>query len=168
MTSLRQTSLLKETRIIYCADSSTFIDLNRRGHPIDTFPTLWGNIDMLIDNGRIIAPKESLRELAVGDDQLFRWAKARKKLFIAPDEAHQDALRQIMSKFPNCIKTGTTGVFADPWVVALAVVNECTVLTYEKSEPNNPNSNKIPDICNAFGVKCMHPFDMMRVEGWKF
>jgi len=64
----------------YVIDSSSLIELNRR-YPIDVFPTLWKNMDKLIEKGFLISHKEVLKEISVMDDSLKKWAKKQKKFF---------------------------------------------------------------------------------------
>ena len=51
----------------YVIDSSSLIELNRR-YPIDVFPTLWKNVEDLINDGSLISHKEVFKEISVMDD----------------------------------------------------------------------------------------------------
>ena len=64
----------------YVIDSSSLIELNRR-YPIDVFPTLWKNMEKLIEKGHLISHKEVLKEISIMDDSLKKWAKQQKKFF---------------------------------------------------------------------------------------
>lgn len=165
--SPRQASLLGNTSLpTYCADTSAFIQLSRRSHPMESYPRLWMKLKELIEMDRIIAPREILKELEREDDDIFHWVKASKRMIVPCDEEQQLALRKILDCFPNCIKSGITSGFADPWVVAMAMVYSATVLTFEV--PSGGGGNKIPDMCKRFGVAYMSPYEMIKEEGWKF
>jgi hypothetical protein len=52
---------------------------------------------------------------------------------------------------------------ADPFIVSHALAHQLTVVTLEKRN-NDPNQVKIPNVCDAFGVPWMSPWDMLRRE----
>lgn len=54
---------------------------------------------------------------------------------------------------------------ADPWVIALAMVNGWTVVTEEKATRKADKPN-IPDVCAGLGVKVMSGADLIEAEGW--
>ena len=88
----------------------------------------------------------------------------------APIALHRRPLAQIyaVSHFQQNIerqKLLKGGVLADPFVVAKASVIEGTVVTMELLKDN---AAKIPNICDHFGVRCMHLEDFMEAEGWEF
>lgn len=51
---------------------------------------------------------------------------------------------------------------ADPWLVAHAMEYDCTIVTYEKSEPMGKRRIKIPEVCNQFNVKYINTVEMLR------
>ena len=56
---------------------------------------------------------------------------------------------------------------ADPFVIAVAKVRKMAVVTGEKRK-GNPARPKIPDVCAAYGIKCLSLLELMKSEGWKF
>ncbi len=58
----------------FCIDTCALIDLWRRYYPPDVFPGLWADIEKLIGQGRLIAPREVLEELRGVDDEMLEWA----------------------------------------------------------------------------------------------
>ena len=71
-----------------------------------------------------------------------------------------------MNAHPNFIKPGSTKSGADPFVVALAEVRVLTVATYE-TRAKKGAAPKIPDVCDARGVKCVQLVDVLRAVGFK-
>lgn len=67
----------------YVFDSNIFINLERR-QPIDIFPSLWGKIGELMEQGTIISSQEVYDELLIGSDDLGKWAENRKESFFNP------------------------------------------------------------------------------------
>ena len=161
----------------YVIDSSSLIELNRR-YPIDVFPTLWKNVETLIEKGFLISHKEVLKEISIMDDALNKWAKKQKKFFKELDEKQMEIVRQILNKYPSLAKSDNETAAADPFVIALAVemgsdpqktlfqtVKGRIIVTEEKLRGNKV---KIPFVCKDYSIECIDIIEMCRVEGWKF
>jgi len=160
---------------IYCIDTSSLIDL--KPYPMDIFKGLWDNLSQLIKQERLIAPREVLKELERGKDDLLKWSKRNKKMFhdLNPEIIKEGAI--IIRKFPLIAKADSETPNADPYIIALAIIknrqlheqlcfgNKCLVVTEEKFKPNKQN---IPGACKYFGVECINLLDFFRREGWKF
>lgn len=151
----------------YCIDTSALLDGWVRWYPPDTFRTLWENIEGLIDGDIIIAPEEVLVELAKKDDDVHKWAKKNKKLFVAPSKDIQSATSDILREFPRLVDTRKQRSQADPFVIAVAKTYKLTVVTEEK-KPGTIDRPTIPIVCNHFKIKCIRLLDMIRDQGWKF
>lgn len=151
---------------VYCIDTSALIDL-KKIYPRDIFPSLWDNIEKLITQGRIIAPREVLKELKqYGDknDELLKWARKHKKMFKAVDSAQLQRLQEILNNYPAFVDANKIGPHADPLVVSLALSANCSVITQEsKTKPN-----RIPDICKKYNIKCLSLIEFFTERGWKF
>lgn len=61
---------------------------------------------------------------------------------------------------PNCYSVLKD--FADPWLIAFAISNKWTIVTYEKSQPERKNRIKIPEVCNQFNVRSIDAIQMFR------
>lgn len=163
---------------IYCIDTSSLVDLNRR-YPQDIFPGVWDRLSALAGIGRLVAPREVLRELAKGDDELIPWAREHSVMFRDPDEPQLAAVRNILERFPDFIDPDKENPEADPFVVALAAVGNASqsvsmlpqtwVVVAEESRRRTPDQRpRIPDVCDTYGISCIRIFDVMRTEGWAF
>jgi len=135
------------------------------------FPTLWQNFDDLIAQGRIVSTREVSREIAnCPVERLRDWADNNGEVFTVPIAVEGAFVARIygVPHFQQNIerqKLLKGGVLADPFVVAKAAAIEGTVVTMELAKENGA---KIPNICNHFGVGCMHLEDFMEAEGWTF
>jgi hypothetical protein len=70
------------------------------------------------------------------------------------DEQIQHEVRAILREHRRLIHAGRSG--ADPFVVALAKIHDCTVVCEEgRGKKNLP---KIPDVCDALGLRCIKLF----------
>ena len=161
----------------YVIDSSSLIELNMR-YPLDVFPTLWRNVETLIDRGLLISHKEVLKEVSIMDDSLKKWAKKQKKLFKELDEKQMEIVKEILKKYPTLAKSDNETAAADPFIIALAVelgndpqktlsqtLKGHIIVTEEKLRGNKI---KIPFVCKDYNIECINIIEMCRVEGWKF
>lgn len=104
----------------YIIDTSSLIELNRR-YPIDVFPTLWKNVEGLINKGLLISHKEVLKEISHMDDALKKWAQKQKKFFKELTPKQMQIVKEILKKYPSLAKSNNEKAAADPFVIALAV-----------------------------------------------
>jgi hypothetical protein len=134
-----------------------------RYYPRDVFPTLWERIDVLIDNGQLLAIDEVLRELEKKVDDLHEWATQRKELFVTMDAEILRRGGEVINQFPSLVDPEKLRGTADPFVIALAAERNLTVVTAEKPKPSKP---KIPDVCQALKVPCISLIELFRRERW--
>jgi hypothetical protein len=144
-------------------------------YPEDTFPTVWENIEKLCKEDRLIAPVEVKKEIEQGDDDLKRWAKSNKKIFIAPNESQCAKVREVLRDFPFLARPNKPGPQADPWLIALAIVkreeqqktlfpNNYIVVT----EESKFKKDRIPAVCRKYNIECISLIELFRKEGWRF
>ncbi len=138
----------------YVFDTNIFINLQRR-QPIDLYPTVWNKIGELMSQGIIISSQEVFDEIAIGGDDLEKWAKVRKECFLPSDISVQQKVRDILKNHRGLIEGGTKKNSADPFVVALAQDKQYKVVT-EETRTRNANSPKIPDVCDAYSIECLN------------
>ena len=158
----------------YCADTSSLIHLSR-DFPRDVFPSLWQQIEGLIGSGRLIAPREVRKEIELGSDELVRWAKKMRKMFMKPDALQTKEVQDILSNFPNLIDPASQKPQADPFVIALAKVGMGLQLGLQPAservaltEESKVKANRIPQVCTHFGIRSLNLIELFREENWKF
>lgn len=158
----------------YIIDSSSLIELNRH-NPMDIYLTVWKKIASLIEKKSLVAPKEVLYEIKLGDDQLTDWVNQQKDFFVEPTPQQINLVQEILVKYPTIVKSDRR-YDADPWIIALAIekiINpqktlihiKKTVITEEKLRGNKI---KIPLICREYGIDCIDILKMFKIEGWTF
>jgi hypothetical protein len=152
--------------IKYSLDTSALLSAWRRNYPPDLFTTLWDKVDALITSQVLIASEEVLVELEKKDDEVHAWAKSRQMMFVPIDGQVQQIVRDILRDYPRLIDNRTNRSGADPFVIALAMTEGCTVLTGER-ESGNMARPKIPDVCAAMGVRCISMVDLIREQNWR-
>ena len=152
---------------LYCIDTCSLIHGYREVYPPEHFPRLWQKLEGLIGDGRLIAPNEVMLELKQGDDDLARWARAQKGLFVPHDLSLQRALQDLQVRHTGFSRVASTGPLADPWLIALATLRNGLVVTEEV--PNgHPASVKIPDVCKKEGLSYVRFVEIIKREGWSF
>lgn len=152
--------------MIYCFDSSAWLDCWVRWYPPNTFPSLWNNLDQLITNRQIVTPSMIVDELSVKSDGIAIWIKERSCSIYESDEEVQSEVRKVMHRFRDFVDLrGKSG--GDPWVVATAMVVKGIVVTGEKrsGETDKP---RIPNVCDEFHVHSMSTIDFICNHGWRF
>ena len=135
------------------------------------FPSLWQRFDQLVADGRLVSTREAFREIEDGPiESLVEWAKNNRGLFATPTAEEGAFVARIyaVQHFQQNIeqkKLLRGGKVADPFVIARAACEKKTVVT---TELRKPNSVKIPNICEHFGVNCVTLEEFMEVEKWSF
>ncbi len=149
---------VKEPKYVF--DTNIFIYMQRR-FPEDIHESLWRVIEEVLESGIVISSEEVLDEITKGDDSLIEWAKARKGSFIESDEDIQSIVRDILRKNDRFVLGSKKTNGADPFVIALAKVKLCKVVTEEpRSGTNNPP--KIPNICEQYDIEYIDFNDFLR------
>lgn len=161
---------------IYCIDTSSLIEMKDR-YPIDVFVDLLPKMESLIQHGRLIAPIEVKREIERGDDELKRWIKGKKKIFVKPDRRQIEKVKEILKDYPSLAKSGEVAASnADPWLIALAIVrNEeeqeklfSDIKYIVVTEESQSAQNRIPAVCRNYNIECINLLEFFRRVGWKF
>ena len=158
----------------YCIDASSLINL-KQYYRRKVFSGVWDKIEEMVRAGRLIAPDEVRRVEIEKDDVLGPWAKKNKKMFRKLDQEQMDAAKDVTTRFPNLAKPGKFGPAADPFVVALAQLEDrrgsssllhresrCVVVSEERP------THGIPVACKHYNLTCVTLVDLFDREGWKF
>jgi Domain of unknown function (DUF4411) len=154
---------------MYCLDPSALIDAWVRKYPPDVFPSLWECIESLITNGTLVSPDEVLLELERGGDELYKWAMNHPTLFRPPTAMIQARLTHIVNTFPTFVPPRVRhGIWADPYVIALAQEVGAAVITTEVLASPDARYLKIPNVCNALVIRCLTPLQFIKECGWRF
>jgi hypothetical protein len=149
----------------YSIDTSVLIDAYRVHYPPQVFPSVWAVLDELADTGVMAAPEEVLCELEVRDDHLLKWSRDHRGMFRPLSETVQKRVTDVLALCPALIDADASGpAAADPYVIALAEVEGCAVVTSEKAT-GNVAKPRIPDVCKGLGIACLDLVAMLSQEG---
>ena len=151
---------------VYCFDASAWLDCWVRWYPIGTFPSLWRNLDRLVDQGKLITPEMVLDELSNVEDGIAAYIRSKPLGICKVDPLIQNSVRQVMERHRNLVETrGKSG--GDPWVIATAHVYKMDVVTGEKRS-RNLSAPRIPDVCDSFNIRVFSTLEFICSHGWEF
>lgn len=141
-------------------------------YPLSRFPSLWKEMEKLIEKTRIIAPNQVLEELKPKDDELFKWCMSHKKMFKKEDTDTINTAKSLLDKFPQLGHADKEIEDADPYVIALAVeLNKQSALGERFVIVVSDEGNKlfhIPDVCKRIEVECIKFMGIIHREKWSF
>lgn len=152
---------------MYIFDTSALIGAWVRLYPPDSFPRVWDQMNTLADERRLLVPAEVFDELEAQADDLFAWVKERKEFIVLPTtRALLLEARAVLADHPHLTKTGTGRGRADPFVIALAALQNCPVVTQEQG--GTAAKPRIPFVCGVRSIGCLSFLDVIRAESWRF
>lgn len=143
----------------YLLDTNIFITAKNE-LPMDVYPSFWQALSQLAANGSFKSIKKVEDEIRKGKDELVDWIDNNlpKDFFITENAETLVALSTVsqwatMSRvYTQAAKVEFVSV-ADSWIIAEALSQSVTVITHEAPDPLCKKRVKIPDVCNAVGVK---------------
>ncbi len=153
--------------MIYCVDTSAWLDGWSRDYPPDVFPSLWDKLAECVASGVLRCSEEVYVELEKKDDGLHDWLKLRKEVLVSIDEDIQRLALELLKAHPRLVDTHRNRSQADPFVIATAEHLKAVVVTGEKPR-GKLDIPKIPDVCEARDIRCITFLEMLRELEWKF
>ena len=151
----------------YSFDTSAILNGRRDLFRPTVFQTLWVQIEGAIADGQVRSVDEVQRKLARRDDDARQWADAQGDLFVPLELPIQQSAAQILNVHPRLVSQVGRRSAADPFVIALAMVRNGTVVT-EETARGNLTSPRIPDVCGDLGVPCLNLMEYIEAQGWTF
>lgn len=147
----------------YVVDTCSLTKM-RHTYPPDVFPTAWTLLTELAETGCLLSVEDVFEELNLFDDEILRWAKERKGIFLPLEPGIQARATTVLSTHPGLLDLKKNKSSADPFVVATAIEHSCAVVT-EEQRINSPVRSKIPNVCDDLGVECIDIVEVFRREG---
>lgn len=157
----------------YLLDANVFIQAKNMHYDMEICPAFWDWLLREHGRGVVLSIAEVGHELAHGEDALTEWAAARgARFFLPPDPQVISAINRVANWFQSQTQyeTAAASTFlgrADHLLVAHALAHGHTVVTHERAADSR-RIVKIPNPCNALGVPCITPFQMLREERARF
>ena len=157
---------------VFVLDASVFIEANRHYYAFDLAPRFWRSLVQHAEEGRIESIDRVRVELQRGQDELVEWVGGEFGLAFAStdEEVVVQSYGEVMNwvdgqdQFLDSAKADFARG-ADGWLVAFASARERVVVTQEVLKPDTRRKVPIPNVCEAFGVRYVNTFQMMRELG---
>jgi len=156
-------------KIVYSIDTSALIDGLERFYPEKTFPGLWDKVVSLLEDGRLIISEEAWDESRKKDLATKEWCDKhdKDKWVVNTDASVAAEVRRILALYPRIVGEMKGRNRADPFVIAVASLNNAVVVTGEGPDGND-RKPKIPYICSNMGIKSITFLQLIKAEGWSF
>ena len=160
----------------FLLDANFFITAHRTSYPLDVFPSFWEKVKELALAGQIGSIDKVKKEIYENEDALKNWCEEN-----LPDDFFQDSSPALPAEYSQVVNWAYSNlnnpssqpaldVFlhadeADAFLVAFAKKYKLAVVTNEVSAPDSKRNVKLPDACQAFGVRSLTPVQLFRELG---
>ncbi len=156
----------------YLLDANVFIQAKNLHYGLDFCPAFWEWLIVQNAAERVFSIEKVGDEIEAGGDQLATWAAVRGlDFFVRPDALVLPALGSVSawatSQNYEPAAVNTFLQVADYYLVAHALAHGYTLVTHEIASSSRRRI-KIPDACIGLQIKCMTPYEMLRVERARF
>ncbi|MBI3650181.1 MAG: DUF4411 family protein [Acidobacteria bacterium] len=156
----------------YLLDANVFIQAKNLYYGLDFCPAFWEWLIAGNAKQNVFSIEKVGDELIAGSDELANWAAQRGQgFFLPPDAAMLPALGQVSqwatSQNYEPAAVNTFLQVADYYLVAHALAHGYSVVTHEIASTSTKKI-KIPDACIGLHIKCLTPFEMLRIERARF
>jgi len=118
-----------------------------------------------IGEGLVVAPRDVLLELKTIEPDAYEWARKQDRLSIELDEPIQQATKHILCEYRELVKHKANRTRADAFVIAVAQVHRCAVVTNEKRTYSLDRPH-IPDVCAELRIRCIDLLGLIRDRDW--
>lgn len=147
----------------YVIDSSALFDLNKQ-YPKTIFPSVWDNFNEMCEQKLIVAPREVLREIKGGEDELLEWAEEYEYIFLEPCEQEFEINQSILKQYPpEILLKYSVRPWADPLVISCAKFYGLPIIQHETG-----GQYKIPFIAKQLDLACLRLVQFFDEARWKF
>lgn len=156
----------------YLLDANVMIAAQNLHYGFDFCPGFWDWLLVANDAGQVFSVEKVGDEVLGLDDELSDWASERgDRFFLRPDASVFPAMAEVSGWVnaqdyePSAVSTFLQK--ADYYLVAQARAGGHAVVTHEVPS-GSTRKIKIPDVCIGLEIKCLTPFQMLRLEGARF
>ncbi len=156
----------------YLLDADVFIRAKNLHYGLDFCPAFWEWLIRSNEAGSVFSVEKVGDEVQAVADELSDWAAAQSAgFFLRPDAETFPSLAEVSSwATSQHYEQSAVSTFlqvADYYLVAQAHAGGHTVVTHEIPSAST-RKIKIPDACIGLNVKCMTPYEMLRLERARF
>jgi len=157
----------------YLIDANVFVQAKNLHYRFEFCGGFWHWLESAHAAGLVFSADKVRSELVAGrkGDPAMTWAEQQPAGFFLPDAAdavvmrHYGTLMQWASTgghyTPAAISEFAASKNADPFIVAVAKVHKCTVVTQERTDANAKRRVPLPNAAAVLGVKTLSIFDLL-------
>lgn len=150
----------------YIVDSNVLIGFYE-SIPMQVYETQWNMLKHYIEEGRIVICEAVFNEVKKAEE-LKTWLNNFKE---AVKDCYSPKViveaKTIINDYPKLIDINNPSDQADPYLIALAKINNYCVLTNEKYVEGGKKT-RIPYICKQLSIEYMSTKEFYLEEKWKF
>jgi hypothetical protein len=156
----------------YLLDADVFIRAKNLHYGLDFCPAFWQWLVESNAEGKVFSVEKVGDEVQAVADELSTWAAARGDgFFLRPGNDVFPSLAAVStwasSRTYEAAAVSTFLQVADYYLVSQAQAGGHTLVTHEVPSAST-RKIKIPDACIGLGIKCMTPYEMLRLERARF
>lgn len=157
----------------YLLDANVFIKAKNDEYGFELCPGFWAWLDQSNAAGIVFSIDAVRDELLGRGDELTDWARAKgADFFLRPDEDVVSNLQRLSAwargaDYTDGAKAEFLGSGADSYLLAHAMAHGHTVVTLEQVDQRKSRI-KIPEAAIPHNVKCLRPYEMLRIERARF
>ncbi|MBX7209936.1 MAG: DUF4411 family protein [Verrucomicrobiaceae bacterium] len=155
----------------FVLDANVFIQAKRRFYPFAVCPGFWDALAWHQNQGILCSIDKVRAELEIGGDELWDWARDvfdvrgfRDTATATAEYGQMVAWVEAQSQFNMAAKSEFMNV-ADGWLAAYAKHVGFTLVTLEEHKPDAKSKVPLVNVCKAFDVTTITPFEMLRSLG---
>lgn len=158
---------------VFILDSNAFMQAKQKFYAFDICPGYWTALVWHQQAGVLRSVDRVREEIEAGGDDLWDWVQKSfpeggfAETGTAEVLKNYGQLQQWVSG--NALYTSSAKLEfaeeknADGWLIAYAMTLEnCVVVTMEDFNAEKRNKVPIPNLCSAFGIESITPFEMLR------
>jgi predicted nucleic acid-binding protein len=154
----------------YVLDANAFIQAKRKFYGLDFCPGYWATLIWHQQQGRLCSIDKVQDEILRGADDRAAWVEQQFGAAAFADTptpevaaVYSQMLTWVMAQqhFHESARLEFQQV-ADGWLAAYAKVSGCILVTLEEYDPLRRNKVPLVNVCRAFDVETITPFDLLR------
>jgi len=162
---------------IFYIDTSALVRIFRF-YPSDLVEAIWDKLYDLFNSNILFSHSLVYDEITTNSKQqdlLSKKIKPIKKYFLPMNFEQAKLVAKIINDFPNLIDATNEKEQADPWIIALAILeqNQLNLFNPNKkvfiiSEESTSKQNRIPAVSRNFGLNHLNLTEFYRLNNWSF
>ncbi len=157
---------------MYLLDANVFMQAKNLHYGFDFCPAFWDWLITQNSAGRVFSIEKVEDEILAGGDDLSLWAKERGAgFFLPPDNKAVACFPQVSEWTANQnyqpAAVNTSLQVADYYLVSQAKALGAVVVTHE-TPSDSIKRVKIPNACIGLNIKCITPYEMLRLNKARF